>query len=95
LPTALGALVRAPPAFAVGRLLTRERLHPRPDARIAAGDAEQAPTGFVDDLELELVLHDPEPIERELLRLVDRASGDLNPVHASALSLLLLAAGVR
>src|SRR5439155_8104493 len=95
LPGALGVFARAAPPLAVGRLLPRDRLHPGPDPRIAAGDTEQALAGLVDDLVLQLLFHDSQPIERELLRILDRARRDLDPIHTSALSLPLLAAAVR
>jgi hypothetical protein len=79
--TPAAAVVRTAPALAVRRLLARDRLHPGPDAGVAASHAQDSPAGFVDDLDLELVLYDAEPVERQLLGVVDRTGSDLNPVH--------------
>ena len=68
----------------IGFTRARIRASPRPIPNMPLA-------GLVDDLVLELVLDDAEAVERELLGVVDRSSGDLDPIHVSALSLLLLA----
>jgi hypothetical protein len=77
---ASGALGPSSP-LAIGRLLTRDGLHPGADAGIAASHAENPAPGLVDDLDLELLFDNPEPVERKLLGFVDRTGSDLNPIH--------------
>src|SRR5262249_37602116 len=60
-----GPAARGAPAAPVVRLLPRQWLHSRPDARLGTADATEEPgAGFVEHLELELVLHHPETGER-------------------------------
>ena len=64
------------------RLLARDRLHPRPDAAIAAPEPpEESALRLLEDLVLDVVLVDTQLVERCIERLGDGATGRLHPLH--------------
>ncbi len=77
----LAPTLAAPAASSIARLLSRERLDPRPNAGVGTAEAEEAAPGFVDDLELEIGFMYPERVERSFLGFVERSAGDFDPFH--------------
>lgn len=67
------------------------RSDPSPNTGLATELSEEAGTRFLKDLDLGVLLVDPQLIEGQLASLLDRLGGNVDPLHAQEPLLPLLA----